>query len=375
MNYKKDYTTTELHHLLALLESTNLIFSLGPKIFKIFPNIEDLFSASTHDLTKIGLQPNEIIKLKKPSWHMVERDLRWAEKTGNYIITINDPSYPQLLKEIPNPPLLLFISGNIQLLKSPQIAMVGSRNPTPTGSEIAFAFAKALVQTGLVITSGFATGIDAASHKGAISDSGKTIAIMGTGLNQIYPAHHTNLAQKILGSGGVLLSEFPLEAKGKAWHFPLRNRIISGLSMGTLVVEATLRSGSLITARLANEQGREVFAIPGSIYNPLACGCHYLIHQGAKLVEYPSDILEELGGLAELAQLQFFDTNNLKKQNKLDRKHKKLLDCIGFEIITVDALATRTNLSVQQIGALLLELELHGFIKATVGGYIRSSKV
>ena len=120
MNYKKDYTTTELHHLLALLESTNLIFSLGPKIFKIFPNIEDLFSASTHDLTKIGLQPNEIIKLKKPSWHMVERDLRWAEKTGNYIITINDPSYPQLLKEIPNPPLLLFISGNIQLLKSPQ---------------------------------------------------------------------------------------------------------------------------------------------------------------------------------------------------------------------------------------------------------------
>jgi DNA processing protein len=374
MKNKKDSKKTQIRYLLALLETTNLTFSLGTKLLEKFPNIEDLFSIPTENLIKIGIPPKDAIKLKNPNWHAVEQDLIWAEEKDHYIINIDNASYPPLLKEIPNPPLLLFIKGNLELLKSPQVAIVGSRNPTPVGAEIAFAFAKELTKIGLVITSGFAAGIDAASHKGAISNSGQTIAVMGTGLNKLYPLYHSVLAQKILGANGALISEFPLETKGNAWHFPLRNRIISGLSLGTLVVEAALRSGSLITARLANEQGREVFAIPGSIYNPLAQGCHYLIHQGAKLTQHPTDILEELGGIAESAQLQLSETSFFNGQNKLDRKHKKLLDCIGFEITTVDILIARTNLSVQQISTMLLELELRGFTKQMAGGHVRCLK-
>lgn len=368
MQHKRDFKTRELRYLLALLETTNLTFSFGSKLFEVFPDLTDLFATSTDELIKLGLPSKEVIKLKKPNWDMVEQDLAWAQKTGNHIITINDPDYPQLLKEIPNSPLLLFVCGDLQLLKLPQIAIVGSRNPTPTGLEMAFIFAKELAQAGLVVISGFATGIDAASHKGAIAAPGKTIAVMGTGLNQIYPAHHINLAQKILDSGGILLSEFPLEDKGNAWHFPLRNRVISGLSLGTLVVEATVRSGSLITARLANEQGREVFAVPSSIYNPLARGCHYLIRQGAKLIEQSADILEELGELAGLKKPSILDAKKSQEKNKLDQEHKKLLDCIGFETTTIDVLVMRTGLSAQQISVMLLELELQGLVKSIVGG-------
>ncbi|MEI8054415.1 MAG: DNA-processing protein DprA [bacterium] len=372
MQHKKDFKTAELHCLLALLETTNLTFGFGPKLFEVFPSIADILAASSSDLIKLGFPVKEVNKLNNLNWHLVERDLHWAQKTGNHIITIKDTDYPPLLKEIPNPPLLLFVCGDLQLLKLPQIAIVGSRNPTPVGLETAFVFAKELAQVGLVIASGFATGIDAASHKGAVSEAGKTSAVMGTGLNQIYPAYHASLAQKILDSGGVLLSEFPLEAKGAIWHFPLRNRIISGLSMGTLVVEATMRSGSLITARLANEQGREVFAIPGSIYNPLARGCHHLIRQGAKLVEQPNDILEELKGFAGLLQPKTLGAKNSQEKNKLDREHRKLLDCIGFEITTVDVLVVRAGWPVQQISTVLLELELYGFVKSVAGGYIRT---
>ena len=373
MQHKKDFKTEEVRCLLALLETTNLTFGFGSKLFEVFPNISDLLAASPSDLIKLGFPAKEVRKLSNPNWHLVERDLSWAQKAGNHIITIKDPDYPPLLKEIPNPPLLLFVSGDLQLLKSPQIAIVGSRNPTPVGLEIAFIFAKELAQVGLVVTSGFATGIDAASHKGAIAAMGKTIAVMGTGLNQIYPVYHTNLAQKILGSGGVLLSEFPLEAKGAMWHFPLRNRIISGLSMGALVVEVTVRSGSLITARLANEQGREVFAIPSSIYNSQARGCHHLIRQGAKLVEQPADILEELKGFAGLSQPKILGTKNPQEKNKLDWEHRKLLDCIGFETTTVDVLVMRTSWSVQHISTVLLELELQGFVKKEAGGYVKTA--
>lgn len=372
MQHKRDFKTAELRHLLALLETTSLTFGFGLKLFEVFPDITDLFATPIDELIKLGLPPKEASKLKNPNWDMVERDLAWAQKTGNHIITIKDPDYPLLLKEIPNPPLLLFVCGDLQLLKLPQIAIVGSRNPTPAGLETAFVFAKELAQAGLVITSGFATGIDAASHKGAIAAPGKTIAVMGTGLNKIYPTRHINLAQNILGSGGVLLSEFPLEDKGNAWHFPLRNRVISGLSLGTLVVEATVRSGSLITARLANEQGREVFAVPGSIYNPLARGCHYLIRQGAKLTEQSADILEELGRVAELKKPSILDAKTPPKKNKLDQEHRKLLDCIGFETTTVDVLVMRTGLSVQQISIILLELELQGLIKSVVSGVIKT---
>lgn len=367
---QKDNKNTELHYLLLLHNNTDLVFRLGKKLLEFFPNIEELFSADV-DLAKLGLSAEEISKLRNPDWQMVEQDLCWAEQTNHHIITFNDADYPKLLKEIQTPPLILFVIGDLQLLKSSQIAMVGSRNPTPIGIETAFNFSQELVKADLVITSGLATGIDAASHRGAIEAFGKTIAVMGTGLNRVYPQTHVTLAEKIVDSGGVLLSEFPRAAGSKAWHFPLRNRIISGLSIGTLVVEATMRSGSLITARFAGEQGREVFAVPGSIYNSRAQGCHYLIRQGAKLVEQPMDVLEEFPDLIKKIKAQIMETKCSVKKNKLDCKHKKLLDCIGFEITTVDILVTRINLPASQVVIMLLELELQGLIKTVMGGYIR----
>jgi DNA processing protein len=371
MKCKKDFKGMELYYLLALLETTNLTYNLGVKILTMFPEIKDFFVKTPDDLIKLGLPSAEVKKLINPKWYLVEQDLRWAEQNGNRIITIRDKDYPQLLREIPNPPLLLFVMGDCQLLASPQLAIVGSRNPTPSGLETAAYFAQELVQTGLVITSGFACGIDAASHKGAMTVFGKTVAVMGTGLNYIYPSRHKILAREIVAGGGVLLSEFPLSAQANAWRFPLRNRIISGLSMGALVIEATIRSGSLITARLASEQGREVFAIPGSIYNPQTRGCHYLIRQGAKLVEQPEDILEELQELTKLVTITKSTKKNPQEKNKLDREHHKLLNCIGFEITSVDVLAQRSNLTIQQINTMLMELELAGLIQEVVGGYVR----
>ena len=366
----KSNKDTELRYLLLLLNNTDLIFRLSKKLFDFFPNIEELFSADV-DLARLGLSSDEISKLRNPDWRVVEQDLCWAEQAKHHIITINNPEYPELLKEIQNPPLIFFVAGDLQLLKTSQIAVIGSRNPTPIGVETAFNFSRELARAGLVITSGLAIGIDAAGHRGAIAASAKTIAVMGTGLNRVYPSHHVKLAEEIIDTGGVLLSEFPRASSGKAWHFPLRNRIISGLSMGTLVVEATMRSGSLITARLASEQGREVFAIPGSIYNSKAQGCHYLIRQGAKLVDQPMDVLEEFPEFIKVIKSQNIADKKGGEKNKLDCKHKKLLDCMGFEIATVDALVARIDLPASQVVIMLLELELQGSIKTVMGGYIR----
>ncbi|MBU0744595.1 MAG: DNA-processing protein DprA [Gammaproteobacteria bacterium] len=369
--YKINAEESRLRSLLLLLNTTHLIFSLGIRLLDLFPNIDELFLQNTDDLVKLGFKANDIIILKNSNWQVIEKDLFWAKQDGHHIITIYDDAYPSLLKETQNPPLLLFAVGDIGLLKSPQLAIVGSRNPTPIGVEIAFGFAKELSQIGLVITSGLAIGIDAACHEGAIDGLGKTIAVMGTGLNHIYPAGNVALSQKIIASGGLLLSEFPLDAKAQAWHFPLRNRIISGLSFGTLVVEATMRSGSLITARVAGEQGRDVFAIPGSIYNLASRGCHHLIRQGAKLVEKPMDILEEFPDFIKVLCVQQGVFEKAKGKNKLDCEHKKLLDCMGFERTGIDVLAARANWSVSRVGIVLLELELKGLVKASLGGYLR----
>lgn len=359
-----------LRTLLLLLDTTNLVFSLGGKLFELLPHLAAVL-ATDAGRKKMGLSAEEIAKLKYPDWSIVDQDLLWSEQEGHHIITIDDDAYPPLLKEIANPPAVLFAIGDLQLLKSPQLAMVGSRNPTPVGIETAFNFAVELVNAGFVITSGLATGIDAASHKGAIAGFGKTIAVMGTGLKYIYPASNSKLAQEIVESGGVLLSEFPLAARGKSWHFPLRNRIIGGLSIGTLVVEANIRSGSLITARLAGEYGREVFAIPGSIYNVMARGCHYLIHQGAKLVGQPSDIFDEFSTIIKKMCSQSPTLKDRKTKNTLDCEHNKLLDCTGFETTTVDVLVSRTGFSVAKVGEMLLDLELHDLIKSVVGGYVK----
>ncbi len=309
--------------------------------------------------------------LRDPDWDSVDACLAWAEQEGSRIISLDDSRYPDLLKQIHDAPPLLFVRGDTELLQNPQLAMVGSRNPSMVGRETAQEFACSLASAGMTITSGLALGIDAASHQGALDGGGHTVAVFGTGLDRVYPAKNRDLAHAIVERGGVLISEYPPGTEPKPANFPRRNRIISGLSLGTLVVEAALRSGSLITARCAAEQGREVFAIPGSIHNPLARGCHQLIRQGAKLVEDARDILEELAPQLH-AVLQ--EAEELRPSPVPDGDHKTLLDCMGNGPNSVDQLVKRSGLTADAVSSMLLLLELQGHVVSTAGGYALVSK-
>ncbi|MCG6872446.1 MAG: DNA-processing protein DprA, partial [Gammaproteobacteria bacterium] len=269
---------------------------------------------------------------------------------------------------IPGAPLLLFAHGRRACLGAPALAMVGSRNPTPAGTETARAFASYLAGAGLLIVSGLALGIDAAAHSGALAAGGSTIAVLGTGVDRVYPASHHELAHRIAGSG-LLLSELPLGSPPRRQHFPARNRLISGLSLGTLVVEASLRSGSLITARLAGEQGREVFAIPGSIHSPQSRGCHALIRQGAKLVETAADVLEELAPLAAVTPMRAAEP---ARAAPTDEGLARLLELMSFDPVNVDTLVERSGLTAAKVCSMLLTLELQGLVENCPGGtYIR----
>src|SRR5919106_6044630 len=281
---------------LALHRAPGLAGAVYPALLERFGTVQGIFAAHSDELAVCGVKKATLAYLKAPDWGAVERDLAWLGHPDRHLITLADPEYPKLLREIVDPPSVLFVMGDSSLLQTPQLAIVGSRNPSSAGIETAFRFAGQLVWAGLTVTSGLAIGIDAASHRGSLAVGGGTVAVAGTGLDKVYPTCHWDLAQTIADSGAII-SEFPLGTPPRAKNFPRRNRIISGLCVGTLVVEAALRSGSLITARLAAEQGREVFAIPGSIYNPLARGCHGLIRDGAVLVESLDDILAELGPL------------------------------------------------------------------------------
>lgn len=321
-----------------------------------------------------GLSPHAAERIHKgagaDSW---QDTLLWLAQPRHEILVWSDPRYPERLRAIPDPPILLFINGDTSLLSTPQLAVVGSRNPTPTGVETAGAFAAVLAQVGLTITSGLALGIDAAAHRGALSVSGRTVAVAGTGLDRVYPARHRALAHEIAASG-VLVSEFPLGAPPKREHFPQRNRLISGLSLGVLVVEAAIQSGSLITARLAGEQGREVFAIPGSIHSPLARGCHALIRQGAKLVETAQDILEELGPqLGDIACMTH--TTTATRDVDVDHSTHELLAAMAYDPVDIDTLAQRCGLTIGMISSMLLQMELRGLVAACPGGkYLRTCK-
>ncbi len=311
--------------------------------------------------------------LRRNDWPEVEADLEWLEGPGNHLLTLDDPRYPGLLREIPDPPPLLFVHGDPGLLAWPQLAMVGSRNPSAGGTATAAEFAEHLCGAGLAITSGLALGIDAASHEGALRAGGPTLAVTGTGLDRVYPARHRELAHRI-AERGALVSEFPPGTPPRAENFPRRNRIISGLSLGTLVVEAAVKSGSLITARLAAEQGREVFAIPGSIHNPLARGCHRLIRQGAKLVETAGDILEELGALAA-ASAERATPEDEPLPLAPDPEHQALLDLMGHDPVSVDELVERSGLTPEAVSSMLLILELDDRVAAAAGGrYVRTLK-
>jgi DNA processing protein len=264
-----------------------------------------------------------------------------------------------------DPPLLLYVQGDVTMLSRPALAIVGSRNPTPQGRDNARNFAKALGELGYVIVSGLARGIDGAAHQGALEASSGTVAVVGTGLDQVYPPSHQELAQRI-AHNGALVSEFAPGTPGLPEHFPLRNRIIAGLTQGTLVVEAALQSGSLITARLALEGGREVFAIPGSIHSPQSKGCHRLIKQGAKLVESAADIVDELGGARRGAASPATELE--AAPDNADPRFAALLQALGHDPVTLDALMARTGCSASELSALLLELELRGEVARLPGG-------
>lgn len=358
---------TELLYWLAATHLPNIGPATFSKWLTAFGNINALFTATTADLANAGLTEAQIHLLQNPDWFTAEKNLVWCEKNHCHIITIADTLYPTLLQEISAAPILLYVRGDTSLLNNPQLAIVGTRNPTPSGRELAHHFAYTLASTGLHITSGLALGVDAASHRGALSARGKTLAVFGTGLNQIYPASHRELAEEV-ATNGILISEFPPSEPAKAINFPRRNRIISGLSLGVLVVEAAIRSGSLITARYANEQGREVFAIPGSIHNPLAKGCHYLLRQGAKLVETAEDILEELGALHAITA-PIKTIAKTKKHGTLAAPLRALLAHIGYEITALDTIIMRSGLTASEVSSMLLSLELQDLIKTAHGGY------
>ncbi len=334
-----------------------------------------MLAASRQDLTAAAALPEAALDyLAAPDWGRVEQDLAWLARPGNHLLTWGDALYPPLLRQIARPPPLLFVHGDPACLGAAQIAMVGTRNPTPGGRQTARDFAAYLAGGGVVITSGLALGVDAESHRGALEAGGRTIAVMATGADRIYPSQHRDLAHAIAG-GGALVTEFPPGTPPLAEYFPRRNRLISGLSLGVLVVEAAHRSGSLITARLAAEQGREVFAIPGSIHNPLARGCHALIRQGAKLVETAADILEELGPLAAAgARPPDAASPEAPPPAELDEDYRRLLEQLGGEPAPVDLLVERCGLTADVVSSMLLILELQGHVVAHPGGlYSRST--
>ena len=302
-----------------------------------------------------------------PDWHAVEADLAWLDTPDRHLVTIGMPTYPVLLRQIPDPPPVLFVLGDADLLATPQVAMVGSRRATPPGRESAHALAAALAGCGVTVTSGLALGVDAASHRGALAGGGRTLAVAANGLDRVYPRRHRRLALQI-AADGALVSEFSPGTAPLPGHFPRRNRLISGLSLGVVVVEAARRSGSLITARLAGEQGREVFAVPGPIESPLARGCHHLIRQGAKLVEQVSDILEELPENVWKSPVERPRRVADRQPEGLDEAQRKVLESLAFRATSVDCVVERSGLTADTVCSILLALELRGLVAPVPGG-------
>jgi DNA processing protein len=326
------------------------------RLLKEFGSPEAVLTASTFAL-KSFVKPELVSAIQAGiADTSLDAAIGWLADTNNHIVTLADRDYPQALLNISDPPLLLYVKGSLNLLNQPSLAIVGSRHATPQGLNNAAAFAESLSAAGLCIISGMAHGIDSDAHRGALKAQGGSIAVVGTGLDKVYPAANRDLAHD-LASNGVLISEFSLGTPPLAANFPRRNRIISGMSLGCLVVEASLQSGSLITARLAMEQGRDVFAIPGSIHSPQSKGCHALIKQGAKLVEAAQDVVEELGELFVVKQVPVSVTND-----------SDMLAHLGHDPVDIDTLSSRCGLTVSELSAMLLTLELEGVVSTLPGG-------
>ncbi|GAC1697112.1 MAG: DNA-processing protein DprA [Steroidobacteraceae bacterium] len=317
-------------------------------------------------LRAVELPPAARDFLRAPDGAALAADLTWLDASGARILLSTDADYPALLAQTVGAPAALYVQGSVAALSSPQLAMVGSRNPTLPGRNTAREFASWFARAGLTVTSGLALGIDAASHEGALHGGGLTVAVLGAGLDRIYPAENAGLAQRIR-ERGALVSEFAPRSAPLKQNFPRRNRIIAGLSLGALVVEAARYSGSLITARLAAEAGREVFAIPGSIHSALARGCHRLIRDGAHLVEEAADVLAQLR-IALPQEAVAAAPAAPAAAPALDKEYEMLLDALGFEPATMDALVARTNLPSGSVASMLLILELQGRVAALPGG-------
>ncbi len=360
-----------LSHWLALVRAPGLGVRGILQLLEQFGSAEQIFDAAQRGASARQFKPAVLSYLRAPDWSPVIADLEWlAAAPHNHVLTLGDARYPHLLRQIADPPPVLFVRGAVDLLSRPQLAMVGSRNPSPQGEQNAFEFARALSGAGLIITSGMALGVDAQCHRGALAGGGATVAVMGTGLDRVYPKSHLDLAHDI-AEHGALVSEFTPGTPPLKENFPRRNRIISGLSLGTLVVEAGVGSGSLITAREALEQGREVLAIPGSIHNPLARGCHALIRQGAKLVETAHDVLEEIRFSAALPLPAHAAARDELGLGKADPDQGRVLDSLGHEPTSIDTIVHRTGLTADQVSSILLMLELSAQVKSSGAHYFR----
>ena len=326
------------------------------RLLRVFGSPENVFTASNFELSQI-IKPSLCQAISLGINHkVIAKTESWLIDSNNHVLCIGDTDYPHALLNMTDPPLLLFVKGCIDLLNKPALAIVGSRNASPQGLRNAEAFAQSASESSLCIVSGLAQGIDSAAHIGGLRGQGSSIAIVGTGLDKVYPSSNRDLAHQ-LAQDGAIVSEFFLGTPPLPANFPRRNRIISGLSLGCLVVEASLQSGSLITARLALEQGREVFAIPGSIHSPQSKGCHYLIKQGAKLVEGVQDILEELGTL--------YNKDNNSVPNFPEHF---LFQHLQFDPIDLGTLSELSGLTISSLSAILLQLELEGHIASLPGG-------
>lgn len=370
-----------------------LLPGIGPErqrsLLAAFGLPERIFAAGRSAITAVAGADTADLLLAAPDRARIDAALAWAAEPGNRILTLADATYPRGLLEIPDPPVLLYVKGDPALLSSTALAVVGARSATPGGIANAQAFAESLAAAGLTIVSGLALGIDAASHRGALAqENGKTVAVIGTGADRVYPARHQALAREIVQRGAIV-SELPLGTPALPHNFPRRNRLIAGLARGVLVVEAAVGSGSLITARLASECGREVFAIPGSIHSPLARGCHRLIRDGAKLVETAADVLEELAwGAPSAASTDRPSARRATKPAPAARpqaasaplfappaadgdgppEHAAVLAALGHDPLDVDTLAARSGLTLDALYAILLSLELDGRVSRLPGG-------
>lgn len=345
----------------------NRMKGVGPRtimmLLKRWPTLEDLFKLSPDSMKEAGLPDALINSINLFDLDEINADLAWEQADNHHLLTWEDKAYPSLLKEIHDPPPVLYAAGNLDCLNHLTLAMIGTRNPSHNGRETAWLFAKELAAYQLTIVSGLALGIDTAAHYGCLEAKGATIAVMGTGIDLTYPRANSKLANRIKDNG-LLLTEFPLKTTPNAGHFPRRNRIISGLSLVTLVIEAAIKSGSLITARLALEQNREVLAIPDSIHNPQARGCHQLLQQGAKLVTSIQDVLDEF----------HLENNKPPASNvsiSLANTDQSLVECVGFEMTSIDHIIERSGLTVDAVTCELALLEINGIIKAVPGGYTR----